>query len=55
MTDHAGLVALIVLMGGIVFWFIVFVCAGIALMHGIKRLMVSAWDVLTQRRYETAE
>lgn len=54
-TDYAGILSLLLLVGGIFFWVMVIVCVLLALFDGVRRLYTGARKMLPALRHETAE
>jgi len=53
--DHAGFLAILLFLGGLIFWFGIILGAVVGVCRGIKRLWDSAREIISARRYETAE
>jgi TM2 domain-containing membrane protein YozV len=48
LEDHAGFLAILLFMGGLLFWFILLVGAVVGVCRGIKRLWDTVRDMLTK-------
>jgi len=54
-TNYAGFFSLLLFTGGLVFWFIVMFLAVVGVFRGIRRTLISARELFSSRRVETAE